>query len=205
MVLPGRGRRGVAGILTVALIGSGFALLTHAAPSIPTPARAVGHRLRIGHSGSPCAHPRRAHRLDGAGKGLGGRHAADHAGARRRLRGANSDRRLDRQARTQGNHRGDCGGDRRCLDEAAGDRSGRSLRLRRSGLEILALAGPPGFPVGQGELLPEARARHLLDRMAAVPGPSAGSTTPNTSSTAHSSPRAASRARPMRRSSKAAG
>lgn len=32
-----------------------------------------------------------------------------------------------------------------------------------SDLEILAITGPPGFPVSQGQLLPEARVRHLLE------------------------------------------
>ena len=36
-------------------------------------------------------------------------------------------------------------------------------------VEVLAMSGPAGFPAGTGDLLPEARARHLLDRMTAGP------------------------------------
>ena len=36
-------------------------------------------------------------------------------------------------------------------------------------VEVLAMIGPAGFPARTGDYLPEARARHLLDRMAAGP------------------------------------
>lgn len=36
-------------------------------------------------------------------------------------------------------------------------------------VEVLAMIGPPGYPVHQGDRLPEARGRHLLDRMAEGP------------------------------------
>jgi EAL domain-containing protein (putative c-di-GMP-specific phosphodiesterase class I) len=36
-------------------------------------------------------------------------------------------------------------------------------------VEVLAMLGPAGFPAGAGDYLPEARARHLLDRMTAGP------------------------------------
>jgi EAL domain-containing protein (putative c-di-GMP-specific phosphodiesterase class I) len=38
-----------------------------------------------------------------------------------------------------------------------------------SEIEVLAMTGPPGFPVREGDRLPPARARHLLDRMADGP------------------------------------
>jgi EAL domain-containing protein (putative c-di-GMP-specific phosphodiesterase class I) len=36
-------------------------------------------------------------------------------------------------------------------------------------IEVLAMIGPPGYPVREGDRLPEARARHLLERMAEGP------------------------------------
>ncbi len=43
------------------------------------------------------------------------------------------------------------------------------LACRDDGVEILAVTGPPGFPMHQGDRVPGARARHLLDRMVGGP------------------------------------
>jgi EAL domain-containing protein (putative c-di-GMP-specific phosphodiesterase class I) len=171
MVLPGRSRRGVAGILTVALVGSAVALLMatvpHPFPPLDEPlgslfesASLLGVAVLILGALTDSMVQGRAS-LDGMRRIL----QARDADSAERTAIVASIGKLERKGTIETTAEVIVDALRKLphIDLAA------VFACVGPDLEILALAGPPDFPVGQGELLPEARARHLLDRMSGGP------------------------------------
>ncbi len=171
MVLPGRSRRGVAGILTVALVGSAVALLMGHAPhpfppldeplgSLFASASLLGVAVLILGALTDSMVQARAS-LDAMRRIL----QAREADSAERTAIVASIGKLERKGTIETTAEAivDALMNLPDIDLAA------VFACDGRALEVLALAGPPGFPVGQGDLLPEARARHLLDRMSGGP------------------------------------
>jgi EAL domain-containing protein (putative c-di-GMP-specific phosphodiesterase class I) len=166
LLVPGRGRKGIAAILVVAFAGSGFTLLMagfpHPLPPLREPlgsifasATLLGVAVLIMGALSDFA-AQASESLDGMRRALQS-HDADYA---ERAAIVASLGKLERKDTIEATGAVIVAALMRLSDvDLAG-----VFACDDEGLEILAVTGPLGFPVHSGDRLPAARARHVRDR-----------------------------------------